>query len=187
MSKTRMCRYDCGTELGDFDEKQNKYLELSGTLHTRERCESLKNRTPNKTSDAAEVRPEAKATKNNVVDYMNSEDVPKEFRTSRVTTLDKLESGDRIKVLRGERRGQSHKLIINNESEFNKIDEQISKMDGVIDMFSEPISKLNQLGSQGFPGNIAAYKYKEVFVFPYIETIATMIHTLSLGEDGKLS
>jgi hypothetical protein len=37
-----MCRYECGTELGDFDEKQNKYLELSGTLHTRERCQSLK-------------------------------------------------------------------------------------------------------------------------------------------------
>ena len=43
-----MCRYECGTELGDFDEKQNKYLELSGTLHTRERCESLKNRTSTK-------------------------------------------------------------------------------------------------------------------------------------------
>ncbi len=42
MSRTRMCRYECGTELGDFDEKQNKYLEVSGTLHTRERCESLK-------------------------------------------------------------------------------------------------------------------------------------------------
>ena len=41
-----MCRYECGTELGDFDEQQNKYRELSGTLHTRERCESLKNRTP---------------------------------------------------------------------------------------------------------------------------------------------
>jgi hypothetical protein len=40
-----LCRYECGTELGDFDEKQNKYLELSGTLHTRERCQSLKNQT----------------------------------------------------------------------------------------------------------------------------------------------
>ena len=40
-----MCRYECGTELGDFDEKQNKYLELSGTLHTRERCQSLKSQT----------------------------------------------------------------------------------------------------------------------------------------------
>ena len=38
-----MCRYECGTELGDFDEKQYKYVELTGTLHTRERCESLRN------------------------------------------------------------------------------------------------------------------------------------------------
>jgi hypothetical protein len=37
-----MCRYECGTELGDFDEKQYKYVELNGTLHTRERCESLR-------------------------------------------------------------------------------------------------------------------------------------------------
>jgi hypothetical protein len=43
-----MCRYECGTELGDFDEKQNKYLELSGTLHTRERCQSLKSQTKTK-------------------------------------------------------------------------------------------------------------------------------------------
>jgi hypothetical protein len=43
MSKIRMCRYECGT--GDFDEKQNKYIELSGTLHTRERCQSLKSQT----------------------------------------------------------------------------------------------------------------------------------------------
>jgi hypothetical protein len=48
MSKIRMCRYECGTELGDFDEKQNKYLELSGTLHTRERCQSLKTQTGTK-------------------------------------------------------------------------------------------------------------------------------------------
>lgn len=42
MSKIRLCRYECGTELGDFDEKENKYREVSGTLHTRERCQSLK-------------------------------------------------------------------------------------------------------------------------------------------------
>lgn len=48
MSKIRMCRYECGTELGDFDEKQNKYLELSGTLHTREKCQSLKAQTGTK-------------------------------------------------------------------------------------------------------------------------------------------
>ncbi len=49
-----MCRYECGTELGDFDEQQNKYRELSGTLHTRERCESLKSQAVTK---KVETRP----------------------------------------------------------------------------------------------------------------------------------
>jgi hypothetical protein len=49
MSKIRLCRYECGTELGDFDEHENKYREVSGTLHTKERCQSLKNQTPTPT------------------------------------------------------------------------------------------------------------------------------------------
>jgi hypothetical protein len=56
MSKTKLCRYECGTELGDFDEKQNKYLELSGTLHTRERCQSIKSQTVTPTKKV-ETRP----------------------------------------------------------------------------------------------------------------------------------
>jgi hypothetical protein len=41
----RICKYGCNTQLGQFDTKQNKYLEVDGTLHTRERCESLKEDT----------------------------------------------------------------------------------------------------------------------------------------------
>jgi hypothetical protein len=41
----RICKYGCKTQLGEFDTKQNKYLETDGTLHTRERCESLKQGT----------------------------------------------------------------------------------------------------------------------------------------------
>lgn len=41
----RICKFGCRTELGEFDTKQNKYLEIDGTLHTRERCESLKQDT----------------------------------------------------------------------------------------------------------------------------------------------
>ena len=52
-----MCRYECGTELGDFDEKQNKYLELSGTLHTRERCQSLKSQTVSGTKNVEAKQP----------------------------------------------------------------------------------------------------------------------------------
>ena len=38
----RKCKYGCNTELGQFDTKQNKYLEIDGSIHTKERCESLK-------------------------------------------------------------------------------------------------------------------------------------------------
>jgi len=43
MTQNRICKYNCGQELGEFDTKENKYLETDGkTLHTRERCELLK-------------------------------------------------------------------------------------------------------------------------------------------------
>ena len=38
----RICKFGCNTQLGEFNTKENKYLEIDGTLHTRERCESLK-------------------------------------------------------------------------------------------------------------------------------------------------
>jgi len=40
--KVRICKFGCNTKLGEFDTKENKYLETDGTLHTKERCESLK-------------------------------------------------------------------------------------------------------------------------------------------------
>jgi hypothetical protein len=43
MTYERTCKYGCNTQLGEFDTKENKFLETDGkTLHTRERCESLK-------------------------------------------------------------------------------------------------------------------------------------------------
>jgi hypothetical protein len=39
----RICKYGCNSQLGEFDKKENKDLETEGkTIHTRERCESLK-------------------------------------------------------------------------------------------------------------------------------------------------
>lgn len=39
----RHCKYGCGIELGQFSTKENKFLESDQkTLHTRERCQSLK-------------------------------------------------------------------------------------------------------------------------------------------------
>lgn len=48
----RICKYNCNTKLDKFDTKQNKYLELDGTVHTKERCESLKQKSvPNNRND----------------------------------------------------------------------------------------------------------------------------------------
>ncbi len=52
-----MCRYECGTELGDFDEQENKYREVSGTLHTRERCQSIKSQTTTGTKKVETKQP----------------------------------------------------------------------------------------------------------------------------------
>jgi hypothetical protein len=45
-------------ELGQFDEKENKYKEAStGMLHTRERCEAMKNTMRNNSKPAMEEEP----------------------------------------------------------------------------------------------------------------------------------
>ena len=46
----RICKYGSNTQLDKFDVKQNKFLETDGTLHTKERCQELKqhqNSVPN--------------------------------------------------------------------------------------------------------------------------------------------
>lgn len=40
----RICKYSCGTQLGEFDTSENKYRELDNTLHTKERCQELKSK-----------------------------------------------------------------------------------------------------------------------------------------------
>ena len=50
---SKVCKYGCGVELGQFSTKENKFLETDNkTLHTRDRCESLKQKSvPNNGND----------------------------------------------------------------------------------------------------------------------------------------
>lgn len=79
---------------------------------------------------------QGKATKNDVIKHM-------EKYSSRVPTLDmikELEDVGIIDVDKGDnRRGQAHYLRINNENEFNRINEEISEIDLVIDTMEEPM------------------------------------------------
>lgn len=66
---------------------------------------------------------------------MTSKKVPKEFKTSRMTTIkliNELEESGRIEVLRGEgdewRQGQPHYLMVNDKSWFDYISGQITNI-----------------------------------------------------------
>ena len=40
---SKVCKYGCGVELGQYNTSENKFLETDNkTLHIRDRCESLK-------------------------------------------------------------------------------------------------------------------------------------------------
>jgi hypothetical protein len=78
-------------------------------------------------------------TKHDVGDYMKSEAVPQEFRLSWVTTLTTIDEldGDRIRVTKGKRRGQSHRLSINDKSRFDWITQHLSKIEKDVEKISE--------------------------------------------------
>jgi hypothetical protein len=54
------CKYGCGTELVDWDNEERAFVEEDGTLHTYERCISIKNEK--KQSKTATTNPAAKQT-----------------------------------------------------------------------------------------------------------------------------
>lgn len=67
--------------------------------------------------------------------------LPEEKRISRAPTfevIDELENGNRIIVKRGKRQGQSHILIFNDKSDFDRIDRELLH-------YAELIKKVNNL------------------------------------------
>lgn len=94
------------------------------------------------------IAKDGKATKNDVVAYIDSKEVPEKFRISRVTTLNvikELELSKQIKVRKGERKGQSHFLIFNDNSAFNVIDKQLQEINRLIEAMREPTRKIYML------------------------------------------
>lgn len=126
-----------------------------------------------------------KATLNKVVDYMDfNEEVPSKLRTSRMTTLrliNELEKGGRIKILKGERQGQSHRLSINNNSEFKEINQQISKLEGYIDRL-KIVKKIEE--PRKHKGHISVSD--EEFIFMHILMTLVRINLLPFEKDSQI-
>lgn len=78
-----------------------------------------------------------------------------------------------------------HKLRVNDKKEYQRVVKSLSKIDTFIDLFNDPISALNQMGTQQpFYIQAQAYHGKELFIFPYIEMLATMLRVLYMKETG---
>jgi hypothetical protein len=88
-------------------------------------------------------RHKGKATKNDVVDYMASEQVPGKYRITRKTTLKTIDElgRDRIKIKKGERRGQSHYLSINDESEFYRIKQRLGELKNLLNGLPDTVAE----------------------------------------------
>jgi hypothetical protein len=86
-----------------------------------------------------------KATKNDVIRYMEN-DVPEKFRISKETTrkeLDLMERSEKLTVMRGDgdRKGQSHKLLINDKDSYNQIYQKLCEIENFMSKMESAINE----------------------------------------------
>jgi hypothetical protein len=71
---------------------------------------------------------EGKATKSEVAKFMQNE-APENLRLSRDTVMKVIDTMENIIISKGERRGQGHRLRIEDKREFNQINNQLLKIE----------------------------------------------------------
>jgi hypothetical protein len=87
---------------------------------------------------------EGKATKSEVVKYMQ-EEAPENLRLSRDTVIKVIDNMENIIISKGERRGQGHRLLIENKGEFNLISDQLLKIENFMnDIYEKFLNQFNQ-------------------------------------------
>jgi hypothetical protein len=79
---------------------------------------------------------EGKATKSEVVKFMQN-DVPEDLKLSRDTTIKVIDNMENIVVSKGDRRGQGHKLLIEEKGDFNQIISELSEIEATIDSMKQ--------------------------------------------------
>jgi hypothetical protein len=127
------------------------------------------------------IEKDGKATKNDVIKHM-------EKYSSRVPTLDmikELQDTAIINVNKNDnRRGQAHYLRINNENEFNQINQQLSVIDFIIDFIEKPMDRIIRFIRQHpeLPQNL-----REDLIFAYKRSIEKMLEFLLVHTGDTIS
>jgi hypothetical protein len=87
---------------------------------------------------------EGKATKSEVAKYMQN-DVPVHLRLSRDTVMKLIDNMENLIISKGERRGQGHRLLIADKKEFNRINDQLLRIEIFMnDIYEEFLIRFNQ-------------------------------------------
>jgi hypothetical protein len=134
---------------------------------------------------------EGKATKGEVVRYMQN-DVTEPLRLSRDTTMKMIENMDNVIVLKGERRGQAHKLLIEDKKEFNRIGTELSDIESIVELMSEPMKKFMSIGGDNpddirrVPDRWILKELRDKFIEAYLETVGEMLEILLVEISNKI-
>jgi hypothetical protein len=84
------------------------------------------------------------ATKSEVVKYMQNE-VPQNERLSRDTVIKQIENMENVIITKGQRRGQGHKLHIEDKSEFKLINNQLLEIENFMsEIYQKFLNQFNQ-------------------------------------------
>jgi DNA-binding Lrp family transcriptional regulator len=121
-----------------------------------------------------------KKTQNQIVDEMGDKGV-----CSRITCLNKiagLEERDIIEDIRAKPNNFSC-LIIKDKNKFGLISEQLTKIEYIIKIMSEPTRKMIELRASKNPLTIG---YDFNVLFPYIESISTLLRVALVRTNEKI-
>jgi hypothetical protein len=123
------------------------------------------------------------------VRYMQS-DVVEFLQLSRDTTMKIIENMDNVIILKGLRRGQAHRLLIEDKKEFNRIGAELSEIEVIINLMSNPMKTLKSLGvsdpRSNAPDRWFLQGLSDKFINPYLETVGEMLEILLVQIANKI-
>ena len=137
------------------------------------------------------INREGKATKGEVVRYMQNE-VVEPLRLSRDTTIKIIENMNNVIILKGERRGQAHMLLIEDKKEFNRIGSELSEIESIVEIMSEPMKKFMSIGGDNpheirkVPDRWIVKELSDKFIGAYLESIGEMLEILLIQIANKI-
>jgi hypothetical protein len=89
------------------------------------------------------VKSKGKVSKNDIVDYINSKQVPLEHQLSKKTAYKIIEEMgiDRLKILKPKRQGQTHYVSINDKSQFHGITQELADLKKLLSNLNDNVPK----------------------------------------------